>query len=336
MNNTRSAPELSRLMSLWTSMMRIRATEERIADAYGAGGMRCPTHLSIGQEAAAVGVCQALESTDRAMSTHRSHAHYLAKGGSLPAMIAELYGKVSGCSRGRGGSMHLIDLQAGFLGSTAIVGNSIPIGVGLALAARLQKQDSISVVFFGDGATEEGAYYESVNFAVLHRLPVLFICENNFYSVYSNLDKRQPPGRSITQVAQVLGLTAEHGDGNRVWEVFQRTRALATGIREGQGPALLELTTYRWREHCGPNYDNDLGYRAESEFLEWQARDPLRLAETLLDEALPSDAQRRASARVAVQKELDDAFAAAEAAPYPSQADQLSYVYQDRRPSCVR
>ena len=169
------------------AMTRIRMVEEAIAERYSEGKMRCPTHLSIGQEAVAVGVCSQLTPADYAMSTHRAHAHYLAKGGDLNRLIAEIYGKKTGCSGGLGGSMHLIDRDIGFMGSTAIVGNTIPVAVGMGLAIQNLNEDRISCVFFGDGSTEEGAFYEAASFAALRSLPVLFICENNFFSVYSPL-----------------------------------------------------------------------------------------------------------------------------------------------------
>ena len=192
-------------------MLRIRLVEESIANKYSEQKMRCPTHLSIGQEAIAVGVCANLTSQDQVLSTHRAHAHYLAKGGCLNSMMAEIYGKASGCSKGMGGSMHLIDTSVGFMGSTAIVGNTIPVAVGLALEKKLARKKSIACVFFGDGATEEGAFYESINFAIIHSLPILFICENNLYSVYSGLEVRQPVDRKIHKMVRAMGISAQHG-----------------------------------------------------------------------------------------------------------------------------
>ena len=194
-------------------MLRIRMTEEAIAERYTENKMRCPTHLSIGQEAISVGVCSNLTKNDFVLSTHRAHAHYLAKGGDLKRMIAELYGKKTGCSKGMGGSMHLIDKSVGFMGSTAIVGNTIPVAVGLGLSLKLKKEDGLSCVFFGDGAIEEGAFYESINYAVVHKLPVLFICENNLYSVYSGLTVRQPQGRKIYEMVDAMGIQTDHGYG---------------------------------------------------------------------------------------------------------------------------
>ena len=201
-------------------MRRIRHVEMEIAKRYGEGKMRCPTHLSIGQEAVSAAVGLALERSDLAVSGHRAHAHYLAKGGSLPAMVAEIYGKIGGCSRGKGGSMHLIDESVGFMGSTAIVAGTIPVGVGLAYGMKCQGTDQVSCVFHGDAAVEAGVFFESVNFAAIKKLPVLFICENNLYSVYSPLSVRQPKGRSIAKMAEGLGIKTASGDGNDVVEVL--------------------------------------------------------------------------------------------------------------------
>jgi len=261
---------------LYKSMLRIRLVEESIAAKYCEQKMRCPTHLSIGQEAIAVGVSANLSNNDLVLSTHRAHAHYLAKGGDLNAMIAEIYGKITGCSKGMGGSMHLIDTSVGFMGSTAIVGNTIPVAVGLAWSLKLKESQYIACVYFGDGATEEGSFYESLNFAILHNLPIIFICENNLYSVYSSLDVRQPKDRKIFEMVKGMGINSVHGDGNDVNEVFKKVKIAKEGILSGNGPQFLEFDSYRWREHCGPNYDNDIGYRDESEFLEWQLRDPLK------------------------------------------------------------
>ncbi|HET6882539.1 MAG TPA: thiamine pyrophosphate-dependent dehydrogenase E1 component subunit alpha, partial [Pirellulales bacterium] len=206
--------ELSR--RLLRSMLRIRLIEEGIARTYADQQMRCPVHLCTGQEAVAAGVCAALDDSAQVMSTHRAHGHYLAKGGNLRAMLAEMYGKATGCAGGYGGSMHLIDLSAGFLGAAPIVGSTIPIAVGVAFGSSLRGENRVVVAFFGEGATEEGAFHEAMNFAALKRLPVLFVCENNLYSVYSPLGVRQPAARSVWQTAAGHGIESRHGDGNDV------------------------------------------------------------------------------------------------------------------------
>uniref|UniRef100_UPI004048CDBD thiamine pyrophosphate-dependent dehydrogenase E1 component subunit alpha n=1 Tax=Algoriphagus sp. TaxID=1872435 RepID=UPI004048CDBD len=312
---------------LLTSMIRIRMVEEEIALRYPEGKMRCPVHLSIGQEAVPAAVSEAIEREDFAVSTHRGHAHYLGKGGDLKAMIAEIYGKVTGCSKGKGGSMHLIDRAAGFMGTSAIVGNSIPLGVGLGLSARLKKTRQISCVFLGDGATEEGAYYESVNFAVLKKLPVLFLVENNFYSVYSPLSVRQPENRKISDVAEALGLQVKVVDGNNVQDCFSAISTAVASIRNGDGPVLIEFSTYRWREHCGPAFDNHIGYRTQDEFEMWKENDPvLNLENQLL--AIDSGFEKQLKEiKVTIGNEIADAFKFAESSAFPNAIDAYTGEY---------
>lgn len=251
-------------LALLRSMLRIRRIEEAIADRYAEQEMRCPMHLCIGQEAIAVGVCAALSAQDAVFSNHRAHGHYLAKGGNLNAMVAELYGRSTGCCGGRGGSMHLIDLDAGFFGSTPIVGGTVPLAVGAAWASSLKQSGQVTVVFFGDGCFEEGVIHESMNFATLHKLPVIFVCENNNFSVYTRLNERQPE-RPIYRVAEAHGLDAYSGKGSDVEEVLAISRKAVSLARQGRGPQFMELHVYRWREHCGPNFDDELNYRTAQE-----------------------------------------------------------------------
>ena len=300
---------------LFESMLRIRLVEESIANKYSEQKMRCPTHLSIGQEAIAVGVCANLTSQDQVLSTHRAHAHYLAKGGCLNSMMAEIYGKASGCSKGMGGSMHLIDTSVGFMGSTAIVANTIPVAVGLALEKKLTRKKSIACVFFGDGATEEGAFYESVNFAIIHSLPILFICENNLYSVYSGLEVRQPVDRKIYKMVRAMGISAQHGNGNDVEEVARKVKHAKTMILKSGGPQFLEFDTYRWKEHCGPNFDNNIGYREESEFLKWKKKDPLK-------NFYSENSQKYIDRKIdTISQEIDDAHQFADDSKFPTLQD---------------
>lgn len=316
-------------LNLLHQMMRIRAVEEAIAERYTEGNMRCPTHLSIGQEASAVGVCRALSATDLVVSGHRAHAHYLGKGGDLPAMIAEIYGKLTGCSGGKGGSMHLLDEAVGFMGSTAIVGGTVPVGVGLAYAAKFRSTGQVVCIFLGDAVPEEGVFFESVNFAVLKQLPVLFICENNLYSVYSPLSVRQPPGRQIHEMVAGMGLPSAHLDGNDARAVHTEISAGLNAIRAGGGPLFYELETYRWREHCGPFYDNDLGYRDESEFEKWKAKDPiLRLRNQLLSDD-PTCTGAIAGMEREIEAEVAAAFEYAEAAPFPPPEDAAAHEYRE-------
>ncbi len=298
-------------------MKRIRFVEEEIARRYPEGKMRCPTHLSVGQEAVAASVGLALRRDDLAVSGHRAHAHYLGKGGDLRAMLAEIYGRETGCARGKGGSMHLIDEAAGFMGSTAIVGGTVPVGVGLAYGMKLKRADQVSCVFHGDAVVEAGVFFESVNFAVLKKLPVLFVCENNLYSVYSPLRVRQPEGRSIAAMVGGLGIAAASGDGNDAAGVYAMASDALAAIRAGGGPRFLEFSTYRWLEHCGPAYDNDTGYRTESEFHAWKEREPIGRLEASLRAGGLIAPDECARMDVAIEREVSAAFAFAEASPLP-------------------
>ena len=244
-------------------------------------------------------------------------------------MIAEIYGKETGCSKGRGGSMHLIDLDVGFMGSTAIVGNTMPIGAGLGLAIQLNNSDNVSCIFLGDGATEEGVFSETINFCALKNLPVLFICENNFYSVYSPLSVRQPKNRSITEIVEAMGIPASTGDGNDVYDSYKRTKKAISEIRNSQGPKFLEFETYRWREHCGPNFDNHIGYRTEEEFLSWKDKDPIVLAEQYCLKNGVLNMNEIKTITASTEKQVEEAFNFAEESPYPDSNDVLKYIYAE-------
>ncbi len=315
------------LRRLYFEMLRIRRVEERIADLYPAQEMRCPVHLSIGQEAVSVGVSAALSRDDTVFGGHRSHGHYLAKGGDLRAMLAELHGKAAGCARGNGGSMHLVDPSAGFLGATAIVASAIPIAVGAALAAVMRREPLVSVAFFGEGAAEEGVFLESLSFAALKALPVVFVCENNLYSVYSPLSVRQPPGREVFALARAIGVEASQDDGNDVLAVLARAREAVEKARRGEGPTLLEFMTYRWREHCGPSYDNHLGYRSEAEFEEWRRRCPIaRLGDRLLAEGVLA-AGDIAEMEERLAEEIEEGVRFARESPYPEEGLLQEHVH---------
>jgi TPP-dependent pyruvate/acetoin dehydrogenase alpha subunit len=314
-------------LNLYRSMYRIRAVEEEIAKRYPEGNMRCPTHLSIGQEAVPAALSECAEPTDFAVSTHRGHAHYLGKGGDLKSMIAEIYGKAAGCAKGKGGSMHLIDLSVKFMGTSAIVGNSIPLGIGLALSAQLKKTDQVSCIFLGDGAIEEGAFYESANFAAVRKLPVLFICENNFYSVYSPLSVRQPKERSISRMVEAMGIPSRECDGNDVMATQRLMQDAFRHVRSGEGPMFLEFFTYRWREHCGPYFDNDLGYRTQEEFEEWHKREPITALEKKIQSEKPELISSLESIQNEVNQEVLEAFAFAEDAPFPDPSQAFEGTY---------
>ncbi len=262
-------------LELYKTYFLIRNLELEISRKYKQNKMRCPTHLSVGQELVPSALSVIWKKNDYAVSTHRGHAHFLAKGGNPNKMIAEIYGKKTGTSKGKGGSMHLIDLSVNFMGTSAIVGNSIPVGVGLGLSSQLKRKKSISYVFLGDGATEEGVFYESLNFAAVKSLPVIFICENNLYSVYSSLSVRQPKNRKIYKLAKSIGIQSSLCDGYNLFKILKNLKFATDYVKKQKKPYFLEFTNYRWFEHCGPNFDNDLGYRKNSEYLKFKKKDPI-------------------------------------------------------------
>lgn len=309
------------LLNIYSKMLRIRLVEEAIVALYPDQQIRCPVHLSIGQEAIAVGVCEALKAEDYVFSTHRSHAHFLAKGGDLKAMMAELYGKQGGCCGGKGGSMHLVDKGVNFF-AVPILGSTIPMAVGTALTATILDSHFVSVVFFGEAASEEGVFYESLNYAALKNLPVIFICENNLYSVYSPMSVRQPKGRSNLSIANAHGIEGFVADGNNVLEVYNLTKNAVQKAQSGRGPTYLEFSTYRWREHCGPNFDNDIGYRSQAESDKWMLRDPLNLASF--------DWLKQANYKsliLEIQVEIDKAVCFAKSDTYPEPAALYDDVF---------
>jgi len=279
-------------------------------------------HLSIGQEAVSVGVCEALQPHDVAFGTYRGHALYLAKGGDLRQMVAELFGKATGCARGKGGSMHLIDTNAGVMGTSAVVGTTIANAVGFAYAFQYRRSPAIVVCFFGDGATEEGVFSESINFAALKRLPILFICENNQYAIHTHQSRRQ--GRTdICGRVRAHGIPAERIENNDILELFRRTQNAARRLRAGDGPAFIEVMTYRWQEHVGPNQDYQLGYRTKDEAEPWIENDQVRRVAELVDP------ESRGRIEAEVEDEIGAAFAFAEISPYPEPSELYAHVFKE-------
>ena len=313
-------------LALFRSMLRIRRIEEALGDRYAEQEMRCPIHLCIGQEAIAVGVCATLSSQDVVFGNHRAHGHYLAKGGNLKAMVAELYGRATGCCGGRGGSMHLIDLGAGFMGATPIVGGTVPLAVGSAWAAMLTGEPRVSVVFFGDGCFEEGVVHESLNFAALHKLPVIFVCENNEFSVYTRLNQRQPD-RPIYRVAEAHGVTACRGDGNDVEAVLSIAKAAVDNARSGKGPQFIEFKTYRWREHCGPSFDDDLNYRSQPEVEDGLKDCPIAKFEVRLTQRKAFTSSEREMFEAEIREEIEGAFKFALSSAKPSSQEAGGRLY---------
>lgn len=317
--------DLVPLFSRYRAMLRIRRIEEAIASRYTEQEMRCPMHLSIGQEAIAVGVSEALTLQDGVFSGHRAHAHYLAKGGDLVAMLAEMYGLEGGCCRGVGGSMHVVDLSVGFLGAVPIVGATVPLAVGAAWAARLKGEDRVIALFFGDGTFEEGVLHEAMNFAVLHTLPVLFVCENNLFACYTHLSTRQPV-RPIYQIAAAHGCHAFQVDGNDVNAVAEASHQAVARLRAGGAPVFMECSTYRWREHCGPHFDDDLNYRENTEREAFLAQCPLVKMTNILAEWEGFSIAQLAVERC-ISDEIEQAFVRAKASALPCYADLEGYVY---------
>jgi pyruvate dehydrogenase E1 component alpha subunit len=267
-------------VKLYKSLLRIRRTEEILTDEYRKGTMRTPTHFGIGQEAVAVGVCEALRPDDIVYTHHRSHTHYLAKGGSMLGLIAELLGREDGCSRGRGGSVHLVDRSVGFLGSSPILGHSLALATGTALAFKMDGRQQIATAFFGEGAFDEGSLWESLNFAAIHKLPVLFVCENNLYATESPLSVRLPQGTELCERVRTFNIPAHKVDGNDIIAVYEAAKSATEACHLGNGPVFLECMTYRWREHVGPLWDYEVNrtYRTKAELESWMEKCPVKRA----------------------------------------------------------
>ena len=315
-------PTRDQALAMLRAMIRIRRLEERCAEDYVAAKIRGFLHVYIGEEAVAAGVIPALSPKDAVIGTYREHAHALLRGMPANAIMAEMYGKLDGCSRGRGGSMHLFSRELRFYGGQAIVGGGLPLAIGLALADKMRGTGAITAVFFGDGASAEGVFHESLNLASLWRLPVLFVCENNRYAMGTALERHQSQ-TDLRLKAQSYDLPAEQVDGMDVLAVEAATRRAADAVRRGAGPSFIEFLTYRFRAHS--MYDPEL-YRTKEEVAQWKRRDPLTTFETelrqkgLLDEADLAELERDVAADVAA------AVAVAEAGPWEPAEDLMKDV----------
>jgi pyruvate dehydrogenase E1 component alpha subunit len=312
---------------LLREMLRIRVTEEYLADEYKAQEMRTPTHFSIGQEAPAVGVCAALAPEDVVYSGHRCHAHYLAKGGSLLGMVAELYGRANGCAGGKGGSVHLNAPEVGFIAASAILGQTMAVAAGSAWAFAMDGARRVAVSFFGDGAAEEGIFHETLNFAAVKQVPVLFICENNLYSTHTPLDVRQPSGIEIWQRAQTYQIPAIKVDGNDVFAVRDAALEAVNWCRSGRGPYFIECMTYRWREHVGPNWDYNAGYRTKAEVDGWIKRCPIQQATATLAANNSCSNDIIEQWRKEFLTDIETAVTLAKSSPFPSVQDLADGTY---------
>jgi len=319
-----------RLLGQLERMILIRRAEEHVADLVTSGEARCPCHLAIGQEACAVGVAAGFRSGDRAFGAHRSHGHYLALGGDVDAMFAEILGKATGCSGGMGGSMHLVAPERGLLGTVPIVSTTIPMAVGAGLAAKLEGSEALAVSFFGDGATEEGGFHEAMNLAATLKLPVIFACENNLFSSHLHISLRQPTD-CVARYALAHRVEYEVLDGNDVCAVSEATLRAAARARAKEGPTFLELVTYRWRGHVGPSEDTDVGVKRGEELVHWKQRDPIRrLREPMIAAGMVTQAQADELDAAAVAR-VTQAVARARSAPYPAAQVVERYLYASGR-----
>lgn len=328
---------------LYRSLYRIRRVEEEIARSYPSDCIKSPVHLSIGQEAVSVGVCEALRPEDVVFGTYRGHALYLAKGGSMRRMVAELYGKATGCAAGKGGSMHLAAPEEGVMGMSAVVASTIPNAVGYAYALRYRRQSSplpptrgergeggtaIVASFFGDGATEEGVFSESLNFAALKQLPMLFVCENNQYAIHTHQRRRQAT-LNICERARAHGIPAERIEDNDVVALYQRSVEIAARLRAGEGPFFLEVMTYRWQEHVGPGQDFHLGFRTASEAQSWIDNDQVARLAAMARPDLRIEIEEEAEAEIA------EAFRFAVESPEPEAAQLMTDVFKEEGLACL-
>lgn len=316
-------PEL--VARLYKKMSLIRRLELRIAEIYHTDAVKSPVHLSVGQESIAVGICDPLEKEDVVSNTYRCHATYIAKGGNLNEMVAELYGKATGCAGGKAGSMHLIDMKQGVLGASAVVGTTIPVATGYAMAMKMNALQSgkqqLVVSVFGDGGTEEGCFYESINFAALHKLPIIYVCENNRLAIHTPLEKRWA-SEQLCERMETFGIKTHRIDDADVFTVRETVAKAAHQIREAKsGPVFIECATYRWLEHVGPRDDHEDDYRSQMEYSEWKEKDQIARLAQMLDETT----RKRLDDEITV--EIAEAEQFAETSAYPAPEELYNHVY---------
>ncbi len=306
---------------LYHDIYRIRFIEEEIIRLYPTDVIKSPVHLSIGQESISVGICNSLKTNDAVFGTYRGHALYLAKGGGLNAMMAELFGKVDGCCEGKGGSMHLIDPSVKMMGTSAVVASSISEAVGYALGIKYKGENEIVVCFFGDGATDQGVFHESLNFASLKKLPILFVCENNHFAIHSRLSDRSSQV-NLYKFAEVYNIPTHVLKDSDIFQLLNLSKTLVDEIRNGSGPHFIEAYTYRWLEHVGPQEDWDFDYRSEEEILQWKIDDQVNRLREMIS---PID---RKNIDKQIKDEIASALKFAEQSLFPSELELYKNVYK--------
>lgn len=321
------SPDKDISINLFKVMKKIRLFEEAVADMIERGEIRTPCHLYIGQEAVAAGACLQLTNEDTVYSNHRSHGHYIAKGGNLNQLMAEILCKETGCSRGRGGSMHLFSKEVGFPGSTAIVGGSIPLAVGAALFYKIMNKKNVAVTFFGDGAASEGIFYEALNFAALYKLPVIFICENNLYATHMPIT-RTLNNINISDLIKGFNILNYRIDGNDVLQIYDTVKKCYNNCIKGGGPAFIECLTYRWRGHVGPNYDVDKGLRTKEELDFWMESCPIKKLENNLLKNNTLTKEDLSNINNEILTGVNEAINFGKKSPYPEPNDYLKHVFR--------
>jgi pyruvate dehydrogenase E1 component alpha subunit len=315
-----------KLLLMYRNMLRIRRFEERLAEESARGNIPGLLHLYVGEEAVAVGACSALRKDDYITSTHRGHGHCIAKGGDLRKMMAELFAKETGYCKGRGGSMHIAAPDIGIVGCSAIAGAGIPIAAGVGLSSKLRKTDQVCVSFFGDGASNTGAFHEGMNLAALWQLPVVYVLENNLYAI-STPALKSSKLKNISDRAAAYGMPAAVADGMDVLSVYEAVSQAVERARRGEGPTLVECKTYRFRGHHEGDPKRGETYRTKQEMDEWEKRDCiLRLGEKLIKERKSTQAELD-DINQEVMKEIDDAVAFAKESPSPKPEDVMTYLF---------
>jgi TPP-dependent pyruvate/acetoin dehydrogenase alpha subunit len=323
MSNT---PEM--VGKLYQSMLKIHLTEKKIAEIYPTDKIQSPIHLCVGQEAIATGVCEALLKSDHIYGTYRNHGIYIAKGGDLKKLFAELYGKEAGCCAGKGGSMHLVAPEAGLMGCSAIVGSTIPVATGDAYASKLQGRQRVVAAFFGDGAIDEGVFFESINFAALKKLPIIYVIENNHYAIHSKIQDRHAQ-KDLYRLGEGVGIKGERIEGSDVENIFSKMKSTVEAIRAGAGPFLFEFMTYRWHEHVGPGLDHKETYRDSARLKEASEKMPIEMTrEQLLKKYKVSESTIK-SWESNIRQEIEEAVAFAEQAPFPKPESVYDDVYSE-------